>query len=82
MGPKDLNDRLALARAMAVVHTLGRHGVKVASVTARGKCCYIDPIHAAPNRRAEITCTRQAQKGGDKQEVSGERHGSFEVSGK
>ena len=63
IGPTDVNDKLALARAMAVVHELGRHGVKVGSVSARGKCCYIDLKHPAPNRRAEITW-----KGGDREE--------------
>ena len=54
IGPKEVNDRLALARAMAVVHELGKQGVKVKSVRSSGKCCYIDLKHAAPNRRAEI----------------------------
>jgi len=55
IGPKEVNDRLALARAMAVVHELGKEGVKVGSVSSRGRCCYIDLKHAAPNRRAEIS---------------------------
>jgi len=55
IGPKKVNDRLALARAMAVVHELGKEGVKVGSVSSRGRCCYIDLKHAAPNRRAEIS---------------------------
>ena len=55
IGPKKVNDRLALARAMAVVHELGKEGVKVGSVSCRGRCCYIDLKHAAPNRRAEIS---------------------------
>ena len=66
LGSKELNERLALARAMAVVHALGKYDVKVGSLTARGKCCYIDPVHAAPNRRVELTCTKKAQKGGDR----------------
>ena len=55
IGPKEVNDRLALARAMAVVHELGKEGVKVGSVSCRGRCCYIDLKHAAPNRRVEIS---------------------------
>ena len=55
IGPKEVNDRLALARAMAVVRELGKQGVKVKSVRSSGKCCYIDLKHAAPNRRAEIS---------------------------
>jgi len=55
IGPKKVNDKLALARAMAVVHKLGNEGVKVLSVSSSGKCCYIDLKNAAPNRRAEIS---------------------------
>jgi len=55
IGPKKANDHLALARAMAVVHELGKEGVKVGSVSSSGRCCYIDLKHAAPNRRAEIS---------------------------
>ena len=59
IGPMKVNEKLALARAMAVVHELGKEGVKVSSVSARPKCCYIDLKHAAPNRRAEISWERR-----------------------
>ena len=59
IGPKDVNEKLALARAMAVVHELARDGVKVGSVSARAKCCYIDLKNPLPNRRAEILWERR-----------------------
>jgi len=59
IGPKYVNEKLALARAMAVVHELGRAGVRVGSISARAKCCYIDLKNPAPNRRAEILWERR-----------------------
>ena len=55
IGPKKVNEKLALGRAMAVVHELGKEGVKVGSVSSRARCCYIDLKNPSPNRRVEIS---------------------------
>jgi len=54
LGPKAYNQSLALKRARAVALRLKEAGVTIRSVAGKGKCCYIDRKHPAPNRRVEV----------------------------
>lgn len=63
LGSKKYNRWLALRRAKTVALRLKKAGLKIRSVSGKGKCCYIDQKNPAPNRRVEITYSPDLQGG-------------------
>ncbi len=55
-GPKDVNDRLALARAGVVARFLKAKGYRIAEVKGQGLCCYKSKVKEERylNRRVEV----------------------------
>jgi outer membrane protein OmpA-like peptidoglycan-associated protein len=61
LGSRKYNQWLALKRAKAVALRLKEAGIKIRSISGKGKCCYIDRKNPAPNRRAEVKVSYKSQ---------------------
>ncbi len=72
LGSKKYNQWLALKRAKEVASRLRKAGVKVRSVTGRGKCCYIDRKNPGPNRRTDVKVLFRDQPNPGRKEVIGD----------
>ncbi len=58
IGPKQYNDKLALARAQSVEAVLEEHGVIPVKAYGKGKCCYASKSRPK-NRRVEVICNKK-----------------------